>query len=185
MSIITTEAPPLSHSCFSLLVGTNHGHFRVASRQTSKHNHPCPRPSARKPFPQQADRPGRLEATAELATCMGGGSVHTVGAEETNRMEELSSVSRTCHSWPKTFASAMTVYRGAIMSPNRKSPMGSLSAKCPGLLDQDRNKVLVGLEFDPLATTQMGSKTCCLSVGCVCENANPELGRHIALPPFR
>jgi hypothetical protein len=65
------------------------------------------------------------------------------------------------------------------------------------LLNQDGNKVLVGLDLGALATTHMHleytcwltvgcvlyedansensstSNTCCLSAGCVCENANP------------
>jgi hypothetical protein len=64
----------------------------------------------------------------------------------------------------------------------------ALSAKCLPwpLLNQDRNKVLVGLEFDALATTQMDFKDVLLVGGLRVRNANGELGRQAALnTPFR
>jgi hypothetical protein len=43
------------------------------------------------------------------------------------------------------------------------------------LLNQDRNNVLVGLDLDTLAITQMHFKDMLLVSGlCVCERANPE-----------
>jgi hypothetical protein len=62
------------------------------------------------------------------------------------------------------------------MWPNRKSHEASAITKvlALALLNQDGNKVLVGVHLDALATTQMDFKDCCLSVGRVCEKANPE-----------
>jgi hypothetical protein len=61
------------------------------------------------------------------------------------------------------------------------------------LLDQDGNKVLVGLQLDTLPPAQMNFKDMLLSVGCVCKNSTWEFARQfsasnavqIVYPDFR
>jgi hypothetical protein len=172
------------------LVGTHHGHFEVASRQHVENTIILAlTPLFASLFRSKlVDRGGLREATAELA-CLHGGRKRARllwMLRETNRLEEAR---LGVENLPFLTESIHIAYHRFTVTRNHVAH-SEIAHKADAItkvlvmahLNQDRNKVLVGLKLEALATTHMHFKDMLLVGGLrVRERESRELGRQVSI----
>jgi hypothetical protein len=153
----------VTYKSASFLIGTHHGHFEVASRQDVKDTIILAlAPVLASLFRSKLRDRGRLrEATAELACLHGRRKLaHLLWMlRETNGMEEaglgVENLPFLTES-TRIVNDCLTVTRNHLAHSEIAREAGSATkVLTPTLLNQDRNKVLVRLDLNALATSQM------------------------------